>query len=125
MGGVPCSRISTPHLAPAEALHDHLVRPGHEVQVVHVVELLRDVGSECVPGPARGQPPPRPVIRVRPQEVAHGALVRNLGKVRGRFGEGSGKGVREASIANGDHSRGPMSVGLFENSVLMDRYGWE
>mmetsp|Transcript_7641 Transcript_7641/g.22879 ORF Transcript_7641/g.22879 Transcript_7641/m.22879 type:complete len:248 (-) Transcript_7641:431-1174(-) len=63
---------------PLVALHHQLVRPCDEVQAVDVVELLADVAAEEVPRPPRAQPPSYHLLRVRPKQVAHGALVGNL-----------------------------------------------
>mmetsp|Transcript_35739 Transcript_35739/g.87962 ORF Transcript_35739/g.87962 Transcript_35739/m.87962 type:complete len:239 (-) Transcript_35739:313-1029(-) len=54
------------------------MRARDEVEAVGVVELLADVLPERVPGAARRDAPPAPVVRVAPQQVAHGALVRHL-----------------------------------------------
>ena len=43
-----------------------------------MVERLDDVLAEQEAGPARGEPPAVDVVRVRPEEVAHGALVGHL-----------------------------------------------
>mmetsp|Transcript_44789 Transcript_44789/g.127911 ORF Transcript_44789/g.127911 Transcript_44789/m.127911 type:complete len:210 (-) Transcript_44789:233-862(-) len=65
-------------MAPIVALHDELVRAGDELQAVGVVELLGDVLAEGVAGPAGRDAPAAAVVGVRPQQVAHGPLVRHL-----------------------------------------------
>ena len=81
----------------AAHLHDKLVSARNQRQAVVVVELLRDVLAErvpvqhpnvsnsqvqllkCVlPSATRRDAPSRAVIGVRPQQVAHRALVRHL-----------------------------------------------
>mmetsp|Transcript_1685 Transcript_1685/g.4987 ORF Transcript_1685/g.4987 Transcript_1685/m.4987 type:complete len:273 (+) Transcript_1685:109-927(+) len=65
-------------MAPIVALHHQLMRPGDQLQPVGVVELLRDVLAEGVACTARRNAPAAAVVRVRPEKVAHGALVRHL-----------------------------------------------
>ena len=65
-------------LAPVVAVHDQLVGPGDELQVVRVVELLRDVLAEGVAGSSRRNSPAAPVVGVGPKQVAHGPLVRHF-----------------------------------------------
>ena len=50
----------------------------HQRQTIVVVERLGDVLPERVTRAARRNAPPAAVVRVRPQQVAHGALVRDL-----------------------------------------------
>lgn len=61
-------------------LHDQLVGSGHQREAVGVVEGLRDVLAKRVAGPPGGDAPAAAVIRVRPQQVAHGALQRGGGR---------------------------------------------
>lgn len=56
-------------------VHHQLVGSGDHFQIVVVVELLSDVLSEGVPGATGVDAPPATVVRVRPQEIAHWALV--------------------------------------------------
>mmetsp|Transcript_61485 Transcript_61485/g.140589 ORF Transcript_61485/g.140589 Transcript_61485/m.140589 type:complete len:217 (+) Transcript_61485:95-745(+) len=65
-------------VAPAIPLHDELVRTGDELEPVGVIELLRDVLPERVAGTARRDAPTAPVVRIRPEQVAHGPLVGHL-----------------------------------------------
>ena len=52
--------------------------PGHQSQTVGVVERLRDVLAEGVARPPGRDSPATSVVRVGPEEVTHGTLVRNL-----------------------------------------------
>ncbi len=54
------------------------MRARDQLQPVRVVELLADVRPERVPSAARRDAPALAVIRVGPQQVAHGALVWHL-----------------------------------------------
>mmetsp|Transcript_2475 Transcript_2475/g.5709 ORF Transcript_2475/g.5709 Transcript_2475/m.5709 type:complete len:382 (+) Transcript_2475:167-1312(+) len=75
---------STPHRhqrvrehAPV-SLHDQLVRPRDEVQVVPFVEHGYDVSTKQVPGPTWTEAPPIDLLGIGPHEIAHGAIVGNL-----------------------------------------------
>jgi len=48
------------------------------MHLVGLVELGADVAAEKVAGAARRQAPALDVLRVAPQQVAHGAVVRHL-----------------------------------------------
>lgn len=63
-------------VAPVIALHHQLVRPRHQLQAVVVVELLADVLPKGVARTPRRDAPPAAVVRVRPQQVAHGTCTR-------------------------------------------------
>lgn len=65
-------------LRPVVPLHDELVRARNQRQPVVVVERLRYVLAEGVTRAAGRDAPAAPVIRVGPQQVAHGALVGHL-----------------------------------------------
>lgn len=54
------------------------MRPCNHLQVVGVVELLSDVLAKGVTSASGIHAPASAVIGVGPQQVAHGALVRNL-----------------------------------------------
>lgn len=56
-------------------LHDQLMSAGHQGEAIGVVEGFRDVLSEGVSGTSRRDPPPTTIIGVRPQQVAHWALI--------------------------------------------------
>ena len=57
------------------ALHDELVGAGHEGQVVFVVKLLDNVAAKQESRAARAQTPTFNLVRVGPQQIAHGAFV--------------------------------------------------
>lgn len=63
---------------PVVAVHDELMGSGDELQVVRMVELLRDVLAERVAGTTRRDTPAASVIGVGPEEIADGTLVRNF-----------------------------------------------
>lgn len=65
-------------LRPVEAVHDELVRARHEREAIVVVERLRDVLTKRVAGTARRDAPATAVVRVGPQQIAHGTLVRHF-----------------------------------------------
>ena len=65
-------------VTPVVALHDELMRPGYEGESVGVVERLGDVLAESVARSTGGDAPAATVIGVRPQQVAHGSLVRDF-----------------------------------------------
>ena len=65
-------------VTPIEAIHHQLMCARDKLEVVHVVELLRDILSEGIPGTSGGNTPACAVIGVRPQEIAHGSLVGNF-----------------------------------------------
>lgn len=75
-----CARWHQPYL------HDQLVGAGHQCEAVGVVKGLRDVLAERVAGPSGGDAPAAAVVRVRPQQVAHGPL--RKGRERERELEG-------------------------------------
>jgi hypothetical protein len=51
---------------------------GDHLEVVSVVELLGDILAEGVAGATRVHSPAGTIIRVRPQQVAHGSFVRDF-----------------------------------------------
>lgn len=63
---------------PLVALHDELMRAAYEIDAVRVVELRDHVGAEQVAGAARAHAPADDLLRVGPEQVAHGTLVRHL-----------------------------------------------
>eukprot|EP00634_Sargassococcus_sp_CCMP2135_P008474 CAMPEP_0198644092 /NCGR_PEP_ID=MMETSP1467-20131203/388_1 /TAXON_ID=1462469 /ORGANISM="unid. sp., Strain CCMP2135" /LENGTH=411 /DNA_ID=CAMNT_0044379537 /DNA_START=54 /DNA_END=1287 /DNA_ORIENTATION=- len=65
-------------VCPGVALHDELVRPDDEFEVVGREELLGDVGAEGVASTAGRDAPAAAFVGVGPHEVAHGAFVRDL-----------------------------------------------
>ena len=58
--------------------HDELMSPCDERQAVVVVESLRNVLAECVASATGRYSPPTAVVRIRPEEIAHGSFMRNL-----------------------------------------------
>mmetsp|Transcript_33949 Transcript_33949/g.102280 ORF Transcript_33949/g.102280 Transcript_33949/m.102280 type:complete len:295 (-) Transcript_33949:520-1404(-) len=65
-------------VSPRVALHDELVRSYDELERVRREELLRDVRAERVPRAPGRDAPAAALVRVRPDQVAHGPLVRDL-----------------------------------------------
>lgn len=65
-------------VGPIKAIHDHLMGPGDEIEIVLVVELGRDVGAEGVSGAAGGDIPAGAFVGVGPDKVAQRAVVRHL-----------------------------------------------
>ena len=65
-------------VGPIVPLRHQLVRPGQELQAVLMFEGFGDVLAKCVPRPPGGDPPAPPLVRVTPEEVAHGTLVGDL-----------------------------------------------
>jgi hypothetical protein len=67
-----------PILRPVVALHDQLMSSCHQSQAIVVVECLRDILPKCVTGATRRDAPSTSIVRVRPEEVAHGTFMGNL-----------------------------------------------
>jgi hypothetical protein len=65
-------------LRPIIALHDQLMSSGHEREAIVVVEGLGNVLPKGVACTSGGYTPPAAVIRVGPQQIAHGALMRHF-----------------------------------------------
>ena len=65
-------------VGPVKAIHDQLVGARNQLQIVGVIEVLRNVLSKCEPGTSGRDTPTMPVIWVRPQEIAHGSFVRHF-----------------------------------------------
>lgn len=65
-------------VAPVEALHHQLVGASDQCQAVGVVEGLADVVAKGVAGAARTDAPAAAVVRVGPEQIAHGAFVGHL-----------------------------------------------
>mmetsp|Transcript_33159 Transcript_33159/g.72296 ORF Transcript_33159/g.72296 Transcript_33159/m.72296 type:complete len:219 (+) Transcript_33159:322-978(+) len=65
-------------VAPIIAFHHKLMGTGDELEPISVVELLRNVLTECVARSARRYAPAATIIGVRPKQVAHWALVGNF-----------------------------------------------
>jgi hypothetical protein len=65
-------------MTPVESVHHKLMCAGDKLKVVHMIELLGNVLPEGVPSTSGRNAPACAVIWVRPEQVAHGTLVRNL-----------------------------------------------
>lgn len=65
-------------VTPVVSLHHKLMRARHEGQTIDVIELLGDVLSEGVACASRRNTPAASIIRIRPQQIAHGPLVRHF-----------------------------------------------
>ena len=63
-------------MIPVIAVENHLVGSGDGLNAVGVSESLRNVLSESVACAPRGDAPTSSFVRIRPQEIAHGALQR-------------------------------------------------
>ena len=64
---------------PLVSFHHQLMGPTDQLNVVVLVEFLRHVRAEQVAGPARTDAPSvAGVLRVRPQEITHRAVVRHF-----------------------------------------------
>lgn len=73
-----CIYIQT---VPVVSFHHELVSPRDQRQVVGVIESFGNVLAEGVAGSAGRNAPAASVVRIRPQQVAHGALKK---KTKGR-----------------------------------------
>lgn len=62
-------------VTPVVPVHHQLVRPRDQFQTVGVVEVLRNVLAESKASASWRDAPAVTVVRVRPQQVAHGSLV--------------------------------------------------
>ena len=58
--------------------HDKLVRPRHKRQTIVVVKGLANVLAKGIASAARRYTPSTAVVWVRPQEITHWSLMRNL-----------------------------------------------
>lgn len=65
-------------VAPVVAFHDQLVRPRNEAQPIRSVKLLGNILAKGITGAAGADAPTTAIVGIRPQQVTHGALVRNL-----------------------------------------------
>lgn len=62
-------------VTPIVALHDQLMGSGDQREAVAVIEGLRDVLTKGVASTSGRDTPATTVIRIRPQQIAHGALM--------------------------------------------------
>ena len=60
------------------ALHHELMGTGDEVQIIPLVEHGHDVPAEQIPRAARRQTPAVDLLRVGPEQIAHGPVVGHL-----------------------------------------------
>ena len=65
-------------MRPIVAVHHELVGSGHETEAVAVIELTGNVLTKGKARAAGRNAPAGPIVRVTPQQIAHGALVRDL-----------------------------------------------
>jgi hypothetical protein len=65
-------------LRPVIALHDQLMGSCDERKTIVMVERLGNILAEGVASATRGYAPAAPVIRVRPEQITHGSLVRHF-----------------------------------------------
>lgn len=65
-------------VGPVVTLHHKLMGTGDSCQVVGVVELLRNILAETVSSTSWRNTPAASIIRVRPQQVAHGTFLWHL-----------------------------------------------
>jgi len=63
---------------PLIALHDELMRPADQIDPVRLVEVRDHIAAEQVTRAARTHAPADDLLRIGPEQVAHGALVRHL-----------------------------------------------
>jgi len=90
-------------MAPIEAFHDELVGAGDEREGVGVIPRFGHVLAEGVAGAARRHAETRPVIGIRPQQIAHGALVRHLANaVHTSYLVDGGDGRTESAVETKD-----------------------
>lgn len=65
-------------MGPVVAVHDQLMSSGDQLQIVGVIELLRNVLSKGVAGTSRRDTPATSVIRIGPKKIADRTFVGNL-----------------------------------------------
>ena len=65
-------------MIPIEAVHHQLMSSSDQFQAVSMIEVLRYVLPKCEPGSSRRYSPAVPVVRVRPEQIAHWSFVRHL-----------------------------------------------
>lgn len=67
-----------PILTPIVSFHHQLMSSRHQSQAVILVKRLRDILAERVTRSSRGDSPSAAIIRIRPQQIAHRAFVRDF-----------------------------------------------
>src|SRR5690606_35253273 len=66
-------RYHIPVLTPVVAFHDQLMSSRNQCQSVVMVKSLGHVLTKCIAGSSRRNAPSAAIIRIRPQQVAHGS----------------------------------------------------
>lgn len=65
-------------VAPVVAFHYKLMSTGNQGQPVYMVEMIRNILPECVASTAGRWSEANSVVRIGPQQVAHGTVVGHL-----------------------------------------------
>ena len=65
-------------LAPIVSFHHQLMSPRNKGQPIVVIECLGNILPKRVPSTPRTYPPSTSIIRITPQQIAHGAFMRDL-----------------------------------------------
>lgn len=65
-------------LAPIVSLHDQLMCSGHQCETVVMIECFRDILTKGVTCTSWTDTPSASVIRITPEEIAHGSFMGNL-----------------------------------------------
>lgn len=65
-------------LGPIIAVHNKLMSSSNKFEVVCMIKLLRNVLTKSISSSSRWDTPTAPVVRIRPQKVAHWPFVRHL-----------------------------------------------
>lgn len=90
-------------VGPAVAFCDKLVSTGDQLETIVAVELLRDVLAKDMTGTTRRGSPAGTLFGVRPEEIAHGAVVGDfLDTIKGADVIKSVDGRRETSMETED-----------------------
>ena len=98
---------------PLVSLLDELVRAADGIYLIGVVELLADVLAKGVAGATGRDAPAAAVVRVRPEQVTHGSLMRNFLPT-----------VKRAHIVKGV-KRGREATVRAEEAVINECSEWE
>lgn len=65
-------------MGPIIAVHNKLMSSSNKFEVVCMIKLLRNVLAKSISSSSGRDTPTAPVVRVRPQKVAHWTFVRHL-----------------------------------------------
>ena len=71
-----CNNVAL--MSPVVSVHHKLMGTWDQLEAISMVELLWDVLTKRIASTSWGDTPTAAIIRVRPQQVAYGALVRNF-----------------------------------------------